>query len=69
MAQAQYDLALMYHYGEGVAVDAKKAFELFKKSAEQGYADAKNNLSVFYERGIGVDKNAEKAQYWREKSR
>lgn len=42
----------------------KKAFLLFKKSAESGYAKSQYNLASLYQQGIGTDKNLPKAIYW-----
>ena len=33
---AQYNLGMMYEYGHGVNKDFSKAFEWYKKAAEQG---------------------------------
>jgi len=41
-AKAQYELGLLYVYGDGIPQDYTKATELFSKAAEQGYADAQN---------------------------
>jgi TPR repeat protein len=40
-----------------------KAFEWYKKSAEQGYSNAQNTLRYFYENGISTEKDLEKAFY------
>jgi len=52
-AVAQYNLAVMYGIGRGVAEDEWAARVLFRNSAEQGYAPAQYNLAVSYERGLG----------------
>jgi uncharacterized protein len=44
-----------------VDIDPKKAFELYKLSAEQGNADGQYHLGVCYEAGIGVDVDMKKA--------
>lgn len=49
-AQAQCNLALMYENGRGVTKDYAKAVEWYTKAAEQGYAEAKNNLSILKNR-------------------
>jgi TPR repeat protein len=46
----------------------EKAFLLYKKAAEQGYADAQNNLGQCYELGEGVAQNKEEAVKWYRKS-
>ena len=67
-ATAQNELGECYYYGKGVGVDKHKAFEWYKKSAEQGYASAQCNLGYCYEKGIGVDVNKHKAFEWYKKS-
>ena len=44
-AAAQFNLGICYEQGRGVEKDTKKAFEWYKKSAEQGFADAQYNLA------------------------
>ena len=39
----------------------EKAFEYYKKSADQGYAKAQFNLAICYENSNGVDKDLKKA--------
>ena len=39
----------------------RKAVHWFTKSAEQGFAEAQNNLGVMYENGRGVPQNYRKA--------
>ena len=46
----------------------KKAFKLFKKSAEQGNSQAQYNLGAMYENGEGTEENIEQAKYWYKKS-
>ena len=50
-------LGVSYAKGEGVAEDKAEAAEWYRKSAEQGYADAQYNLSLCYEhaKGVAVD--------------
>ena len=43
-AITQYNLALMYKNGEGIAEDNVEAVKWYKRAAEQGYASAQNNL-------------------------
>ena len=47
-AQAQYNLALMYNFGQGVPQDYKEAVKWYRLSAEQGVAQAQYNLGVMY---------------------
>lgn len=52
-------VAMGYRYitGDGVARDARKAAECFRKAADKGHAMAQFNLGVCYEEGEGVPKN------------
>ena len=43
-AEAQYNLSVMYHEGEGVGQDEEKAVYWLKKSAAQGYIQAQDVL-------------------------
>ena len=64
--EAQYELARRYDYGRtfGIKEDKEKAFEWYKKAAEQGYSRAQNKLGDFYYYGIGVKKNYDEALKW-----
>ena len=48
---AQYNLAVMYHNGQGVPQDDKQAVKWNTKAAEQGKAKAKYNLALMYKIG------------------
>ena len=48
--------------------DVVKAFEWFQKGAEQGCAQAQNNLGICYESGRGTPRNADKAFLWYSKA-
>ena len=64
-ARTQNDLGRMYYNGEG---HYAKAFELFTKSAEQGFAAAQSNLGTMYSNGHGVPQDYRKAVHWLTKS-
>ena len=49
---------------EGVEKDFGKAAEWFTKAAEQGNANAQNNLGMMYKKGLGVGKDFGKAVEW-----
>jgi TPR repeat protein len=68
LADAQFNLGVMYHQGQGVDVDYKKAIEWFENAAEQGHADAQRNLGFIYDQGQGVDVDYKKAIEWYEKA-
>lgn len=47
-AESQYNLGVAYSLGQGVAPDADEAIKWWTLAAEQGMADAKNNLGSHY---------------------
>lgn len=62
---AQFNLALMYHRGLGVALDEQKAVQWYQKSASNGYLKAQEFLAAAYREGwFGLEKNLQKAEYW-----
>jgi len=64
-AAAQFNLALMYHRGLGVAADEQKAVKWYQKSASNGYARAQEFLAAAYHEGwFGLEKNLQKSEYW-----
>ena len=54
-AEAQYQLAMRYIYGDGVEEDNKKAADLLEQSALQGHGEASYHLGVCYHYGHGVE--------------
>ena len=48
----------------GVDVDPKKAFELFSKSAKQGYAEAYTSIGECYYYGKGIKRDYAEAVRW-----
>lgn len=59
---AMFELASIYYAGNNVLYkDDKKAFELFKASADAGYGPANLLVSAFYNKGIGTPVNPEMA--------
>lgn len=67
-AEAQNDLAKMYHNGDGVDQDDKQALYWFQKAAEQGFAKAQYNLGLTYYNGDGVEQDLNQALYWYRKA-
>ena len=63
-ASAQYNLALMYDFGEGVLQDYKTAVKWYTLAAEQGNADAQYNLALMYKNGEGVLQDYKTAVKW-----
>ncbi|RIA87332.1 hypothetical protein C1645_726618, partial [Glomus cerebriforme] len=60
-AEAQYNLARCYERGIGVEKNNIKAFEYYKKSADQGHLNAQSELGYCYYDGIGTELNIAKA--------
>lgn len=63
-AEAQFNIAVMYSRGEGVAKDNKKAIDWYTRSAEQGHAPAQFNLGAAYMDGDIVKTNEALAASW-----
>ena len=63
-AEAQYNLGVRYHFGEGVAQDDQQAVAWFRKAAEQGHANAQLKLGVSYAQGEGVTQDYQQAYAW-----
>jgi TPR repeat protein len=62
---AQFNLALMYHGGLGVAQSEQEAVRWYQKSAANGYGKAQEFLAAAYREGwFGLKKNVQKADYW-----
>jgi hypothetical protein len=60
--EAQMELAKLYEQGIGVNVDEKRALELYQAAADQGFADAINDLGfLYYQGGLGLRPNPTKA--------
>ncbi len=64
LPERQFGIAESYYYGKGVPRDMARAYNWYRKSAEQGFADAQFALGVMYENGRGIDKNESKASVW-----
>ena len=65
-AFAQYNLGILYEYGNGVPKDYVEAVKWYRLSAEQGYAISQYSLGLMYNNGYGVLKDkAEAVKWWR----
>lgn len=49
---AQFELAKLYERGQGVARDPDRALALFQAAADQGLADALNDVGIFHHNGL-----------------
>jgi hypothetical protein len=54
----------MYDEGKGVEQDFEEALKWYQKAAEQGLAEAQNNLGLMYYKGQGVEQNYVTAYAW-----
>ena len=63
-AVAQFNRGLLYAKNE----DYKQAAYWFKKAAQQGLADAQNNLALIYADGKDVPQDEKRAAYWFKKA-
>ena len=67
-AEAQYNLAIMYRQGQGVAQDKETALKWFEKSAELGLPSAEYYLGHLYDNGDSVTRNPVTAVSWYKKA-
>ena len=61
---AQYNLATMYYYGQGVTQDLKAAAELFGDATSQDFPSAQYFIGLMYHNGEGLAKNFKAAIDW-----
>lgn len=66
--EATYNLGICYHYGFGTGVKLAKAFDLYLESANAGYGKGMELVGRFYNRGIYVERDRRKAEYWLQKA-
>jgi TPR repeat protein len=63
-ASAQYNLGRMYELEIKVPVDKAKALAWYKKSADQGYADAQYRLAISMLYGNSAERNERSGRKW-----
>jgi hypothetical protein len=63
-ADAQWQLGVLYHDGDGVPKDDTQAMQWFQRAAEQGYVRAQSTLGAYYWAGRGVPQDYSKAYFW-----
>ncbi len=61
---AQWQMGVRYHDGEGVPQDDTQAVRWFQRAAEQGNVAAQGALGAYYWRGRGVPADLSKAYFW-----
>lgn len=60
----QYNLGLIYEYGEGVPEDNAEAAKWYRQAAEQGVEEAQFDLARLYNSGEGVQQSEVRAYAW-----
>jgi hypothetical protein len=68
IANASYNLGVLYHQGLGVERNIDHALYWYRESAKLGHPEAQYNLGIAYIEGIGTDYNAEIAAAFFESS-
>ncbi len=64
-ANAQFNMALIYHKGLGVAADEALAVGWYHRAANNGSRYAQEFLAAAYEQGwFGLPQDRQLAQYW-----
>ena len=61
---AQWNLGVRYHHGDGVPQNDAVAVQWFQRAAEQGYVLAQGALGADYWAGRGVPRNLSKSYFW-----
>lgn len=65
---AQFEIALRYAEGRGIARDLAQAAAWFERAAQQEFAPAQYRLGAIFEKGVGVERDLEKARSWYQRS-
>ena len=61
VANARYNLGVLYHQGLGISQDTDKALNWYKAAAAQNHPEAQYNLGIAYIEGVGTSYSPEKA--------
>ena len=64
LAEAQYNLAVLYSQGCGVARDDDQAARWYRRAADQELAEAQFAVGLLYDQGLGVTQNHAEAVRW-----
>lgn len=63
-AEAQWQMGVRFHNGEGVPHDDAQAMQWFERAAEQGHVTAQGALGAYYFAARGVPRDLSKAYFW-----
>ncbi len=63
-ADAAYNLAVIHHYGDGVALDYAAAMRWYRMAAEAGDKPAQFQIGLMYQTGQGVTADPAEAHRW-----
>ena len=63
-ADAQWQIGVRYHNGDGVPHDDAQAMHWFHRAAEQGHVIAEATLGAYYWAGRGVPQDLSQAYFW-----
>ena len=63
-ADAAYNLAVIHHYGDGVALDYGTAMQWYRIAAAQGDKVSQFQIGLMYQTGQGVAADAAEAHRW-----
>lgn len=61
VANARYNLGVLYHQGIGVQQDIQQAINWYEQAAKLGHPEAQYNLGIAFVEGVGVNYDPEKA--------
>lgn len=68
VANARYNLGVLYHQGLGVDQDINTAVNWYRAAAELGHPEAQYNLGIAHIEGIGTNYSPEQAAYYFEEA-
>ncbi|MAQ71415.1 MAG: hypothetical protein CL565_04390 [Alphaproteobacteria bacterium] len=68
IANARYNLGVLYQQGLGVPKDETKAVQLYKAASYLQHPEAQYNLGIAYIEGVGVDHDIRHAAYYFERA-
>lgn len=66
--ESGYSIGYMAYYKQA-EIDPVEAFNILLANSKSGHKRSQKLLSVFYKEGFGVDKDVEKAAYWKQQSK